>query len=495
MVRLLLALFGPRWGILPPLAVFVLSPLLVESTLWWSAGINQLPALAGIVWALDAHVRHLRSGRTRSLLASLAWVVFGLAFAEFTLLLYLFLVFVTLAYFAHGSFIERVRHVWDQHRRAALAHGAVLGAYAAVYLHSARTPFPGGQSHPLLTYLYNMGAKTFATTAVGGPLSWNKVWPAGIEVAPSDPVLILSWAALGALVVAARRSRARSMRSVLLVLLLLSVKVLLLSTERAVFGPQFALDVRFAYDVTLAFALALGLAFIPVLGSGEGAEQVQRNPLVDDGRVVIAATLVMAVLATISTARFPVRNLSEEESPRSYVEHVRSSLTSIGGPVQMAPGAAPAYVTAATEVRYQTLLPLVSDRFVFPKVAVDEVYVTDARGHLERVRLKPVRRNAEPADHGTTCPFEAANGRVAVPLDGPVMGYGWTLQISYTSSEAVNGTISIGGVHTKTRLPAGQHVVTLPGDAQYDSVRISGIELGTRFCVQHVVLGTIQLDY
>jgi hypothetical protein len=493
MVRLMLGLFGRRWGILPPLVVFVLSPLLVESTLWWSAGINQLPALAGITWALDAHVRYLRSGRTGLLLASLAWVTFGLAFAEFTLVAYLFFIAITLAYFAHGALIERIRDVWAQHRRAVLAHGAVLIGYVVLYLQSEPEPFPPGRSHPLLTYLYNMGAKTFATTAVGGPLSWNKVWQAQIEVAPSDLLLILSWTALGVLVVAARRSRIRSMRSVVPLLLLLVLKVLLLSTERAVFGPEFALDVRFAYDLTLAFALYLGLAFLPVLGSSEGVERVRRDPLVDDSRIVIAAMLAFVVLATLSTARFPVRHLGQE-SPRSYIDNVRSSLKRISGPVQIAPGAVPAYITSATEGRYEALLPLVSDRFVFPKTAIDAVYVTDARGRLEPAQLTIARREDRTHARSAGCPFPLANDRVTIPLDGPVFGLGWLLRIDYRASTRLRASVTLGELRTTLHLPAGSHQVLMPATAAYDDVQILADGPSGSLCVDHVAVGMLDLE-
>jgi len=43
-LHLLVTLFGPRKGVLVPLAYFLASPLLIPATAWWAAGINHLPS-------------------------------------------------------------------------------------------------------------------------------------------------------------------------------------------------------------------------------------------------------------------------------------------------------------------------------------------------------------------------------------------------------------------------------------------------------------------
>ncbi len=41
MAKLLVNLFGIRWGILPPLVVFSMTAMLSATTLWWAAAVNQ----------------------------------------------------------------------------------------------------------------------------------------------------------------------------------------------------------------------------------------------------------------------------------------------------------------------------------------------------------------------------------------------------------------------------------------------------------------------
>lgn len=498
MVRLLLVLFGARAGILPPLVVFLFSPLLTASTLWWAAGINQLPALVSITWGTAAHLTYLRSRRRHDLIAAVGWIAAGLVFTELALLTYVFIAVLTAVYFAAGTLTERYRQILTEQRPALVAHAAVVAGYFALYSSTFSAQTSKGPHPALTSYFIEMGAKGFASASVGGPLNWVKVWSAQFEVHPPGWFQLLAWFLLGGIVLAAEGSRKRSIRATILPLAALAVQVLLMYAGRAVFGPALGLDVRYLFDLAPAFALFLGLAFLPVVGSAESAERKTRHWFVDQPRLVTVTVLLFLVLSSLSTAHHPLR-YPTSNNPKPYFTTVQSQLAEHAGTLQMASVPIPPDLFSGTfsgdDSRYAAMFKILSSRFTSRVPAIDNLWVTDVHGRLEPPRLKPVRREDRTRSDGTTCPFEAANGRVAVPLDGPVMGYGWTLQISYTSSEAVNGTISIGGVHTKTRLPAGQHVVTLPGDAQYDSVRISGIELGTRFCVQHVVLGTIQLDY
>jgi hypothetical protein len=494
MARLLVVLFGRRPGILPPLVVFLFSPLLTASTLWWAAGINQLPALVSITWGLASHVVYLRSRRTRDLVATIGWITVGLVFTELALLTYVFIAVLTAAYFTTGSLTSRYRQILAEQRVSLVTHAAVVSGYFILYSSTFSGQRTTGPRPALTSYFVEMGAKGFASAAVGGPLTWVKVWSAQFEVHPSGWFQLLAWFVLAGILLAAEGSRTRSVRAAVLPLAALIVQVALMYVGRAVFGPALGLDVRYLFDLAPAFALFLGLAFLPVVGSAESASTKNRHWFFDDPRMIASALFGFVVLSSVSTSSHPLR-YPVSNNPKAYFTTVRSEVADHSGPLQMANASIPPEFFSGLEARYGMMLKVLSDRFTSPVPAIDDLWVTDVHGHLEPMQLKPVRHEDPARTQGTTCPFGAANGRVAVPLDGPVMGYGWTLQIEYTSSSAVAGTISVGGVHTRTRFPAGQHVVTLPGDAQYDSVRISGIDLDDRFCVQHVTLGTIRLDY
>ena len=120
------------------LAYFLFSPWLIQPTSWWAAGINHLPALVATVWTLDAAVRYLREPLRCHLVASVAWMGFGLAFAELALLAYIPVALVSVkVYFASGSLSQRIRHLWGGRRLLVVAHAVVVLAYVAIYLTTA----------------------------------------------------------------------------------------------------------------------------------------------------------------------------------------------------------------------------------------------------------------------------------------------------------------------------------------------------------------------
>ena len=68
-----------------------------------------------------------------------------------------------------------------------------------------------------------------------------------------------------------------------------------------------------------------------------------------------------------------------------------------------------------------------------------------------------------------------------------MFGFGWRLRVEYTADADTTATISIGSgdtsVDTKVDLLAGEHVLEMPGDAEYDSVRFSGVDPASELCV------------
>ena len=78
--HLLRTIFGVRWAIVGPFALYVLTPLTVPAYNWWTAGLEALPVHICLPMALAAHVTALRTGRRRAGLAAVAWTVLGLVF-------------------------------------------------------------------------------------------------------------------------------------------------------------------------------------------------------------------------------------------------------------------------------------------------------------------------------------------------------------------------------------------------------------------------------
>ncbi len=129
--RMLRVLFGDRPLNLLWLTVYLFSPVTISAFLWWAAAINQLPFQIAFFFGVAAHVTYLRTNRFRHALAAAGWLLLGLAFYEKTVLLIPVYAFLTLAYFASGSLVARLRTTLARYWRGVFLYvGAGFGYVA-----------------------------------------------------------------------------------------------------------------------------------------------------------------------------------------------------------------------------------------------------------------------------------------------------------------------------------------------------------------------------
>ena len=493
MLHLLVTLFGPRKAILPLLVYLLFSPFLISAMSWWCVGINHVPALLGSCMALAAHVRYLRDRRRSHLIASVLWVLVGLAFAELTLYVYLPMLVITAGYFATGRLGERIGFVWDYYRPAVLAHVLLGVAYIGIYLKTSWSPAPSTTAVDWSQFIGNAALTTVPLGAVGGPGHWHIAWAAQFEVAPTGAVRLLSYVVVVTVFALSAMTRDRAMRAWLIPALQLALSIVLLAKARVLLGPGIALDVRFYAPMALGIALALGLAFLPVPGARECSTVRAEHWLIDRPAPVVAATIAFVLCSTASAASFPTRHLPAR-NPEFWFGAFEKSLAGHDPPVDMVPSTVPLFMMTLPASAYEQSLAQYSDQIRFPTVVQDDFYVADDDGQLVRPDLAVARSAVTPAP--ADCGYPVRTDRT-VPLDGPVFGFGWRLRVEYTADADTTATVSIGsgdtGVDTKVDLLAGEHVLEMPGDAQYDSVRFSGVDPASELCVSSLVVGSTQV--
>jgi hypothetical protein len=491
MLRLLRTLFGPHPAVLVLLAYFLFSPWLISLTSWWAAGINHLPALVATVWTLDAAVRHLRDPRRRDLVASVAWVCFGLAFAELALLAYLPLALVSVCYFASGSLPDRVRHLWRERRPLVIGHLVVVAAYAAIYLSTAWSPqdAPAG-GVPWRDYFVNVLGTVVPSAAIGGPVRWDQVWAAQFDVDPAAPVRLAGLVAVAGVFSLSALTRDRALRAWSIPAAQLLVLVLLMAKTRVVFGPSFILDLRFTTPLAVGIPLAIGLAFLPVRDALESSVRRQGHWLVDRPAPAALATVVFVALAVRSAATFPLLHVPDEESPRAYFATFERALEEHDGPVDLVDDHVPGYVFGGAEGVLSTALSQYGDRVRFPAVLQDEFYVVDQAGRLVEPGLDVARRFAPPP-LGRGCDgYRIDGGDRVIPLNGPVFGAVWRLRLGYTAGAQTAATIIRGETSTAATLLEGSHVLELSGAGQYETIEIAPADPDVEVCVHEVLVGT-----
>ena len=491
MLRLLRTLFGPHPAVLLLLAYFLFSPWLISLTSWWAAGINHLPALVATVWALDAAVRYLREPRRRHLVGSVAWVCFGLVFAELALLAYLPLGLVSICYFATGSLGDRVRHLWRAGRPLVVGHGVVVAAYAAIYLSTAWSPQDAPEGGiPWRDYLVNVLGTVVPSAAIGGPVRWDQVWAAQFDVDPSAPVRLAGLVAVAGVFSLAALTRDRALRAWSLPVAQLLVLMLLMAKTRVVFGPSFILDLRFTTPLAVGIPLALGLAFLPVRDALESSVPRQAHWLVDRRVPAVLATAAFVALSVRSAATFPLLHVPEEESPRAYFATFERALDEHDEPVDLVDDHVPGYVFSGPEGVSSTALSQYGDRVRFPAVLQDEFYVVDQAGRLVEPGLDVARRFAPPPPDSSCDGYQVDATDGLIPLDGPVFGAVWRLRIAYTADTETAATITRGQTATEATLLQGSHVLELSGEGQYEAIAVAPTDPDAAVCVHEVLVGT-----
>jgi hypothetical protein len=488
MLRLLVSLFGRRPLVLALLAGYLAYVFTLSAGIWFAAGINQLPMQVALVFGLHAHVEYLRHRRLRSLAVALVWTVGGLVFYEKTLLLLGVYLIVGFAWFATGGTPDRVKQLWSHYRAGVLAYGALGAGYLALYVHYGLDFSPGNaNTQPWSPIAYNLVGNTMLPGLVGGPLRWQPL-NVGAFGWPTQAVVLVSWFAFVALLVHAQRSRTRSRRAWTLIAFPAVCNVVLLATARAnVVGPDIAREYRYQTETAALFVIAVGLAFLPLVGAPE-QNQVRPDTPPENPRLVAAIALAVVVAATISSVRYV--DLWQDRNPsEQYVANVRSSLAKAQGkPVPLVDLGVPQNLLWSyrfPENTYSHVFANLGKETSYPRSSVDRLFVFDDQGHLAPATIPPTRRQLG----GSGCGFPLAGHETTIPLDGPVIGGGWWLMVSYASPDPVDLHLVAGEEAHDLSLPEGLHNVYVQAAGDFDAVTISNYPAHSGLCVTGLTLG------
>jgi len=477
MLRLLLSMFGHRWAVVGLLAAYLSYVFTLSAGLWWAAGINQLPLLISLSFGLHAFLAHLRTRRIRPLVVALLWTIAGLAAYEKTLLLIGVYAIVGLCWFATGSTTpERLRDFWDTYRPAIVAFTVLGGGYLAVYvaygLDFSPTDSSGQSWGPLA---WNLVMVAFATAAVGGPLTWQTV-TVGSLADPSTVVQLAAWVVVGGLAYYAFRTRTRSRRAWLPLVFTMAANVVLLASARAsIVGPDIAREFRYQTESGALVVLAAGLAFLPLLGAREvNTERAEVPRPYERTSYVAAAVLAVVALATWSSVRY-VDQWQDANPTASYFDNVGSALAGADEPVPLVDAGLPQ--TLLWSYRFpENIYSHVfrdlpdADRAAYPDTALDNLYLFDDAGRLAPVVIPPIRSMVPSGGCGYSLP---ANRTLTIPLNGPVIGGGWWIQLGYASPVSVTLRVEAGDRSYVVDLPRGLHNLYFEAEGEFDSVRLS----------------------
>ncbi|QIK76295.1 hypothetical protein [Nocardioides piscis] len=490
---MLRTLFGMRWGIVPPLMIFLFSAITMPASVWWAVALNQIPQQIGLLCAVACWVLAERTGRTRWVLLTLAAVVFALAADIRGLMIPPVLAAISFGWFETGSAKQRLVSLVRRRWLIIIVAGAVgLGtiAYYALYIEQNRLDTDWGLLGPLTDTMLGTG---FATGITGGPWDWYSPTPPAAFADPPEWATRLSWLVIAGVVTHAFLTRRRTGRAWALLLFGLVTLLLLLWSSRAPFvGDIAGTEYRYLTEAAALAMLALGLAYLEVDGAA-GSSVPRESPMFTPRfpvQVPIAITTAIAMSGLWSATQFALVWHGFTD-PRDYVSRLSKEFATTG-PLALADAGLPPTVVGPnlwSEQRVPRLVGLLSPDSVFPEASHDLAVIDDS-GALTHAALE-VATSSEPGPVDG-CGWRIPEGEKTIPLVRPTVDFDWWLRISYLAPKETPVVIEVeDGDAVRTTLRAGLHQLFVRADGQFDSVDLTSIDPSLIVCVDKIDVGTI----
>jgi hypothetical protein len=467
MFRLLWSMFGPRIGILLPLAVYLFCPLTIPAFSWWSAALNAVPLQLAIVLALSAQLRHARGEGTRHAWKALVCVVFGMAFSTKGVFLPLLLFALTTAYLRPrrpdeaGWFTSMVREL-REHWRLWAVHVLVMGGYTALYLSRQYTAPGEGATIPkpgvAADLLGNLLGRTMPAGVVGGPLSWGPVpMPStGGMADPSTFLVAAAWAVLAVLVVATLLYRRRAARAwIIVAAYLLFVDAIPTVIARGSALGLVGAETRYVADAVVVFAICLGLSLLPLRDEPDA----YRRPLPAGTAVPVIAGLAAGAYLAMSVVSIEnFRQTLSGDAVRDYLSNVRTALAKAPADTVIFSRPVPDAIVlpwnGSRRLSHHLLAPLASPalraRMHVPEPS-DHAMVFDDTGRLVPVSVSPSFAQVPPPKK--TC-LPTLDGAVYYPEVVSWGGPDGVAGLAYSAKRPTSVSIEVSGQSQQLNLAA-----------------------------------------
>jgi hypothetical protein len=499
MLRLLLILFGRRPAILIPLIIFLFTPLTLAGLSFWTTVTDWLPLQLTVLAATYSHVRYVRSGRIRHVVAAAAWLGAGLLFDVQGALVPLVLFALTSAYLVPGRWLAAARQTLKSFWRAWTIYGVLTAAYLVLFLvklqTSSQQPISPRHVSSVVSLAANMLRVGFVPAAVGGP--WRWFVPGGdYGFAAEIPVVTqVTWVLAALIVGASLWYRRHALRSWLILagwLLLADFGPVAIARLTELPASLLGADTYYLADSAPILAICVGLAFWPVIGEQDPyrVRRPRSGPL-----AVTAFALTGAFLAGSIWSGVTYLSSTSSARTRSYIDTARSALASARPGTVILSAPVPWYVMYAgflgpVTQTSRVLGPLAPERagirFVtVPEGPVRSLMMFDSRGRL-RPALDVGASGVRSARSGTCWPVRSAATRI--PLSAHVFRYTWIVRLSY-SGPATTLQLELGRAVTDVMLPAGQRDISVPVTGEGSAVLVRSLSGDPAACIS-----TLRLD-
>ena len=510
MLRTLRTIFGNRPAILVLLAVFLFSPLQLAGISWWSVVIDILPLELGLLMAVDAHVRYLRSGRKRNAVAAAGWLLVALAASDKGVLVPLLLFALTAAFFVPGRLRTAVVTAAVRHWRLWLVYGILLAAWVAIYV----SQLSGSAVQPesasgVLDFVSTFTGTTLLPAVLGGPWRWSAV---GYDISnPPAALQQLSWAVAIVVVVVSCARRVRAWRAWAILaawIVAADIAPVVLGRLGTLPASLEAAQMRYLTDAAPVLALCLGLAFLPVKDPSMAApsmaaeQDTVRFRLPAAGLTVLVALGVFLVGSFWSLQAFESLNAPAAAAARSYIATARVAVADAPRGTLIVDGPTPASVMNPGIFGPYGYTSLVVGAIArgeparhlswaqTPRGATGNLMIFNDLGQLLPVTMQGPFSSPPPPGQGCWNVTAAAS---QIPLTGPLFRWTWTARVDYSGSSATL-MLRFGENWTDVALPAGTHTAYIPVTGEGKKVSVQLAEPGPPLCITGMRVGLLVPD-
>jgi hypothetical protein len=511
-LRLLRTLFGSRPAILVLLLIYLLCPLVMMDTRWWSAAIELLPLQLATFMALNAQVHYVRTGRFRHAIAAAAWLAVGLIFNEKALILPLLLFAISSGFLMEGPWPAAVVRCLVKYWRSWAVEAAMLAGYAVVFATSLHTstvqPKIPDTAAGVFTLIWELVKDTFVPGAIGGPWQWFPTSDG--QYAASAPPPALAWLSLivaAAVIMASIWSRRYAWRAWAILggwLLAADVAPVVVGRIAEMTPGVLALQTRYVADAVPVLAICVGLAFLPLAGQPDTS---RRRPVTADGgqtaRLVAAGLVGAFIIGSVWSVQ-DLQNTTSGLMSQVYVQNAEAAVAQAPAGTVIVDSMVPSALMIGAFGKYarasMVIGPMESAgdaariRWTSrPDGTIDHLMVFGPDGRLHQAALYGAASVPFPAKRGCQ---RVRHGKAVVRFTSPTYPGAGVLRIAYLASGTVNGddvTVSYGGRAQVLTVKAGLHAAYFPVRGSVQSVTVSGISGAavTGLCVGAMQAGFI----
>jgi hypothetical protein len=501
--RLLRLMLPATWALLAPLCLFLFCPLTLEDSAWWAVGMNLLPMQLAMIMAITAQIRYLRTRERRHLVALAAWVVFGLAFFEKSLLAVAVVFLLTLCLYAPGgpvrAVVTTIRRWWRSWLVLTGVSLVFLAAYLGMSSSTLRQPASGRE---VGTFLQQYFGQSLSVGLLGGPWSWLDAGDGPPVAAPTLTAQRISWVlvlALIALTLWLRRSVA--VRAWMLLLLYSGLSAGIIGATRLGSGYSgvAGLVPRYLGDVLVVAAICVGVALCGLRRIDDETEPAAAAALpapVRAHRRPFAAALAAGTALLVASSLYSGVDFGTDwasKAGRDYLNTARAGLADAPPGTVFMDQPVPTTVVDRLSNPWNR-----QSRFFAPLDDHEPVFVTQARqlwvfddsGKIRPAWVKGIRARPGPAPG---CGYQIAGGQtVTVPLDGSVVEYWQVVRVAYIVNKDTSATFRLGDGEARSfDAHRGLNAIFLLVFGGGDQVELTvGDPLAT-FCTDEIEIGEI----